>query len=95
MDSFIHLSNNPGKAPVVPKVDSAIYRINHNLVDSVVCFVTLIRWIALSGLRTTWTRCTARGCSKQLQFIYLFIYFNYLFIYLMNSSLRVRTRVRG
>ena len=27
-------------APVVPKVDNAIHRINHYPVDSVVCFVT-------------------------------------------------------
>ena len=35
------------QVPVVQKVDNSIHRINRYPVDSVVCFVTLIRWIAI------------------------------------------------
>lgn len=35
------------QAPVVQIVDSAIHRIYHYPVDSVVCFVRLVHWIAI------------------------------------------------
>ena len=34
-------------APVVQRLNNVIHRINHYPADSVVCFVTLIRWIAI------------------------------------------------
>ena len=35
------------QAPVVQRLDNAIHRINHYPADSVVCFLTLIHWIAI------------------------------------------------
>ena len=35
------------QAPVVQRLDNAIHRINHYPADSVVCLLTLIRWIAI------------------------------------------------